>query len=85
MTTNELVGSLGVLLLLLAFVLNATGRLTATSRRYHAMNAIGAALACAASWMIDFVPFVVLEGSWCLAALVALGTAQNRTRLAETT
>jgi len=33
---------------------------------------LGAGLACYASWRIDFLPFVVLEGTWALVALAAL-------------
>ena len=66
---NELIGSAGVALLLLAFVLNTTGVLTAKHPVYTSMNFVGAGLACYASWLIDFLPFVVLEGAWCMAAL----------------
>ncbi|MCG8590031.1 MAG: hypothetical protein MJE66_12140 [Proteobacteria bacterium] len=73
MSFDESVGSLGVAMLLVAFFANAFGYLPHASRRYHALNAVGAALACLASFLIDFVPFVVLEGTWCLVALVAFG------------
>jgi hypothetical protein len=65
-------GSLGVGLLLLAFVLNGAGRLTPTNRSYLAMNALGAGLACWASVLLGFVPFVVLEATWCAVALAGL-------------
>jgi hypothetical protein len=66
------IGSLGVALLLLAFFLNATGRLAPRSAHYHVLNAVGAALAGWASWQIGFLPFVVLEAVWCAVALAAL-------------
>lgn len=69
---STVVGSIGVGLLLSAFALNLTGRLTRRSRTYHALNAVGAALAALASWSLGFVPFVVLEGTWCLVATAAL-------------
>ena len=72
MTTSELVGSLGVALLLLAFGLNLFGWLSYASRRYQALNVLGAGLSCYASWRISFMPFVVLEGIWSLVALTAL-------------
>ena len=72
MSAGEWVGAIGVALLLLAFTLNLTGLLSAGGRSYAALNAAGAGLACAASWLIDFMPFVVLEGVWCLAATCAL-------------
>ena len=36
------------------------------------MNIAGAGLACWSSWMIAFVPFIVLEAVWCLVAVAAL-------------
>jgi hypothetical protein len=66
------VGSIGVALLLAAFFANLVGWLEASSRVYQGINALGAAIAAYASWGIGFVPFVVLEGVWCLVALVSL-------------
>ena len=43
------------------------------------MNAAGAGLACWASYLLGFFPFVVLEGIWSLVAVVAL---VRRSRLA---
>ena len=67
-----LMGSLGVALLLGAFFANLVGWLAPTSRSYQGLNALGAAIAAYASFEIDFVPFVVLESTWCLVALVHL-------------
>ncbi len=66
------IGFIGVGLLLLAFVLNLAKILKAESVPYLALNLVGAGLACASSWMIDFMPFVILEGTWAGATLVAL-------------
>jgi len=33
-------------------------------------------VACFASYQIGFMPFVVLEATWCLVALVALARQQ---------
>lgn len=67
-----LIGFIGVGLLLLAFVLNLAKLLKAESIPYLALNLVGAGLACLSSWMIDFMPFVILEGTWAVATLVAL-------------
>lgn len=72
MTFSEWIGSVGVALLLAAFFLNLFGFLARTSRSYHTMNVVGAGLSCYASFLIGFVPFVVLEGTWSIVALVAL-------------
>lgn len=72
MATSTLVGSLGVALLLIAFFLNLIKRLPQDSLGYIVLNMVGAGLACYASWLIGFLPFVVLEGAWTLVAVVAL-------------
>ena len=72
MGVEQWIGSVGVALLLLAFALNLTGRMSQRSRAYQGVNALGAGLACYASFLIGFLPFVVLEGTWCAVALVAL-------------
>jgi hypothetical protein len=69
-----------VALLLLAFLLNLIHKLPPDGVPYAAMNLAGAALACYASWLIEFVPFVVLEGTWAAVALVALVRAVGRYR-----
>jgi len=68
----EIVGSVGVFLLLVAFFLNLFGRLPHTARSYRLMNAIGAGLSCLASYLIGFFLFVILEGTWSVVAVVAL-------------
>lgn len=69
---STLIGSVGVALLLLAFFLNLFGYLAASSRFYAALNLAGGALSAFASYLIDFWPFVVLEGTWAIVALIAL-------------
>ncbi len=66
------IGSIGVALLLGAFFANLVGWCEASSRRYQATNALGAAISAVASYGIDFMPFVVLETTWCLVALFYL-------------
>jgi len=72
----EAVGSLGVAILLGAFFANLTGWLGARSPWYQGANALGAAIAAYASWGIGFMPFVVLEGTWCAVALLALARSR---------
>jgi len=72
MTLADVIGSVGVAILLVAFVLNLAGALQRTSRVYHGLNFVGAGVACYASALIGFLPFVVLEGVWSVAALAAI-------------
>lgn len=46
--------------------------ITSGSLPYILMNIIGAGLACLASWMIHYVPFVILEATWTLISVFAL-------------
>jgi hypothetical protein len=72
MTPDEVIGSLGVAILLIAYALNVRNIISPQARMYPALNCIGAGLACYASWLIDYYPFVVLEGVWMLVSLFAL-------------
>ena len=72
MNPETMIGSLGVALLLLAFLLNLVRVLTTESYPYAALNFAGASLAGVASYLIGFMPFVVLEGTWAIVAAVAL-------------
>jgi hypothetical protein len=71
MKLSDIIASLGVIILLVAFLLNLYKKLQATSRAYCAMNFIGAAMCGVSSYMISFYPFVVLEGIWAGFALVS--------------
>jgi hypothetical protein len=66
------IGSLGVALLLLAFLLNVFRLLRVEGYPYIVLNLVGASLACYSSYLIDFMPFVVLEGTWAVVAGMAL-------------
>ena len=68
----ELIGFVGVTLLLIAFFLNLFRLLKAESLPYLGLNLVGAGLACASSYLIDFLPFVLLEGTWAVVAAIAL-------------
>lgn len=72
MNSGELVGTLGVSLLLIAFALNLANKLSPTSRTYLLLNIIGAGLAGLSSYMIQFWPFVVLEGVWTISSIYML-------------
>ena len=72
MTSGEIVGTLGVSLLLIGFALNLANKLSASSVAYLSMNIIGAALAGISSYMIAFWPFVILEGVWTISSFIML-------------
>lgn len=69
---NDLIGTIGVGLILLAYAGNLFGWVIKDGVLFFLWNAIGAALACLASWLIHYWPFVVLEATWCVVSLVGL-------------
>jgi hypothetical protein len=69
---NDYIGFAGVSILLIAFLLNITGKISKNSILYILMNVAGGGLACIASWLIHYIPFVILEATWTLVALGAL-------------
>ena len=69
---TTVIGFVGVALLLLAFVLNLLKLLRPNGFCYMGLNFVGAALACYSSYIIMFMPFVLLEGVWALVALAGI-------------
>jgi len=72
MSFSEITGSLGVSILLLAFLLNMLKIIKTDSLSYLLLNFIGAGIACFASWLIPYFPFVILEGVWAMVSLISL-------------
>lgn len=70
MNVNDIIGSIGVSLILLAYFLNVYGWLSNKSKIFFLLNIIGAGLACLASWLILYWPFIVLEGVWCIVSII---------------
>jgi len=66
---NDIIGTLGVGLILIAYYLDTAGITSREGNLYYVMNIIGAALAGYASWLIGFMPFVILEGAWTLVSI----------------
>jgi hypothetical protein len=71
-TTADWIGTIGVTLLLIAFGLSLLNKISQKSMTYILLNCIGALLACIASVLIRYAPFVILEGVWTIVSLVAL-------------
>jgi hypothetical protein len=66
------IGLIGVGLLLLAFFLNLFKFLRSESYLYMILNLAGGTLACYSSYLINFMPFVLLEGTWAVVAAVGV-------------
>lgn len=72
LSASEILGTIGVSMLLIAFFLNLFELIRRSSFKYLLLNLAGGGLACYASYLIDFFPFVILEGTWTVVALVGL-------------
>jgi hypothetical protein len=72
MKTSDLVATVGVGLLLIAFFLQALKIIKAEDPMYALLNLFGAAIAGYSSWMIGFIPFVILEAVWVFVAVFSL-------------
>jgi hypothetical protein len=82
MKLSDIIASIGVIILLIAFLLNLYRKLSAESKVYSLLNLIGAGVCCFASYMIRFYPFIILEAIWAFVALISLfkvprGTSDN--------
>ena len=69
---KDIIGTLGVGLILLAYYLNTINRVPKNGKSFYVMNMTGAALACYASLLINYLPFVILEGAWTLVSIYGL-------------
>lgn len=72
MNTLDWLGFIGVFLLLLAYLLQVVGKLKSKSLAFILLNLIGALLACFASILMEYLPFVILEGAWSLVSFISL-------------
>jgi hypothetical protein len=80
LTVNDYIGFAGVFILLIAFLLNLANKIDKDGLPYILMNIIGAGLACAASWLIHYMPFVLLEATWTLVSVGALITLMRKSK-----
>ena len=70
MSYNDIIGVIGVGLILLAYFCNTFCWISSKSKLFFLLNIIGAGLACYASWLINYWPFVILEGTWFLVSVI---------------
>ncbi|MFC1809943.1 hypothetical protein ACFLZH_00410 [Patescibacteria group bacterium] len=66
---NTIIGFIGALVLLVAFLLNQLGRWETTDFEYDFINLIGAALLALYGWQIGSYPILVLFAVWTLFSL----------------
>ena len=66
------IGAIGVFLILLAYILNVFRLIKNSELSFILLNLIGAILACYASILMNYIPFIILEAVWALVSLISL-------------
>ncbi|HDZ14250.1 hypothetical protein LCGC14_1121840 [marine sediment metagenome] len=72
MNTTDWIGFVGVFQILLAYMLNIAGRLNSNDLAFIVLNLVGSSMACVASILMEYLPFILLEGVWAIASLLSL-------------
>ncbi len=72
MDNTDWIGFIGVFLILLAYILNVMGKLKSKDLAFILLNLIGAGMACLASVIMDYLPFIILEGVWAIVSIISL-------------
>ena len=72
MNIVDWIGFVGVFQILLAYTLNVSGRLENNSLTFILLNLFGAVLACIASIIMKYIPFIILEGVWSIVSIMTL-------------
>lgn len=76
----DILGTFGVFLILLAYLLNILDKIEPEHIAYILMNLIGAILACWSSILLGSIPFTILEATWALVSFAALIKWARNTR-----
>jgi len=78
MNYNDIIGAIGVGIILVAYFLNIFSLIPKEGKLYFVLNILGATIACYASLLINYLPFVILEGTWALVSGFALFQLFNK-------
>jgi hypothetical protein len=77
MNYNDIMGSLGVGVILIAYFLSTAKLLPRDGKAFYVLNILGAALAAYSSFLLDYWPFVILHGTWTLVSIYGLMRAMK--------
>jgi hypothetical protein len=72
MNAIDTIGAIGVGLILLAYFFNILSWIKKDGIVFYVLNIIGASIACLTSYLIDYTPFVILEGTWVMVSIFGL-------------
>lgn len=76
MSYNDVVGTIGVGLILIAYFLNTFSVIPKDGSLFFMLNIAGSGLACYASVLINYFPFIILEGAWLVVSVAGLWKKQ---------
>ena len=77
-TSTDWIGTIGVFLILLAYFLTVIKNIKTENLLFIVLNFVGASLACLASILLEYWPFIILEACWSLISLYSLIRYFNR-------
>lgn len=80
MNITDYIGFTGVSMILIAYFLNLTSIISKKNISYLLLNFIGAGIACYASVLLKYVPFIILEGIWTAVSFIALVNLYSKSR-----
>ena len=72
MTQTDWTGFIGVTILLIAYFLNLRDMIKKDSLVYLLLKLVGAGIACIASVLLKYLPFMILEGCWTIVSTIGL-------------
>ena len=72
MSYNDIIGTIGVSIVLVAYFLNIFGLIPKEGFLFFILNILGATIACYASILINYKPFIILEGTWAIVSVFGL-------------
>jgi len=72
MNTADSIGMVGVGITLIAYFLSVFSIIDRDGALFFWMNIVGSGIACFASAMLRFWPFIILEGTWVIISIIGL-------------
>jgi hypothetical protein len=66
------VGTIGVGIILIAYFMNIFSFIKKDGVLFYVMNIMGASIACYASILINYLPFIILEATWAMVSVFGL-------------
>ena len=72
MNITDWIGFAGVFQILLAYCLNVLGKISSSHLIFKLLNLVGASMACLASILLNYWPFIILEGVWAFVSLYSI-------------